>query len=325
MTLNAPDADFQLVLSDMPEGHDLPNAVLSAQLIFECASFEAIREKAFNKLAFALNALAFATNRKFMMKRLKRVIDWTPGIVERQAIIYAEIPEWDVAEPALDDRYVQTAERFMSMQSGEEQQRAMRWYRLAIQAENVEEQFSYFWFALEIAAQSLKGPEKVPSKCPHCRGPLHCEACKKIPFHRQYAGEAIHKMVERIHPEDADEVFETLSLVRHTLMHGGRISSVASELPCTQEQVLNKVAFVTWQAIGYMFSKPDPLESEDQPFNCGYVENVVRRTMVASTHVSTTLLRGDPDNPQLVDFPEIKTELTQQFVPAGHSAATSIE
>jgi hypothetical protein len=151
----------------------------------------------------------------------------------------------------------------LAMSSGEEQQAAMRWYRLAIQASIIEEQFSYFWFALEIASENLKGTEKVPSKCPRCQGPLFCEKCGDHPTHRRYPGEAIRQLIQRVHPEGADEIFNTLQTIRHTLMHGGRISSVISELPRDEQEAVNKLAFVTWQAISIMFSKPDTASTEE--------------------------------------------------------------
>jgi hypothetical protein len=244
-TLNGPDST--LTLSNIGTDDALPDAVLSAQLIFEADSFKNIREVASGKLTEALNCLTFATNRKFSLRLLKRVIDWTPGIVTRNATIYVETPEWDVAEPALDSAFMDTAERLLAMQSGDELKAAMRWYRMGIQAPNLEEQFSYFWFALEIAAETLKGSEKVASKCPQCQGPLFCEKCCDYPTHRRYPGEAIQQTIRRVHPAGADEIFKTLQLIRHTLMHGGRIISVVDRLPCDEQQAVNKLAFVTWQ------------------------------------------------------------------------------
>jgi hypothetical protein len=256
-TLNDPSNRFSLVLSNADGDHARSDGVLSAHLIFEADSFDNIREIAFKKLGEALNCLVYATNRKFVPKALKRVIDWTPGVVERNAMIYAETPEWDLAEPALDSSYLDTAERLLAMHSGDEQQAAMRWYRRGIEEANLEDQFSYFWFALEIAAQALKGTEKIPSKCPRCQGPLLCEKCGDHPKHRRYPGEAIQQIIERVHPQNSVEVFTVLQLIRHTLMHGGRIASLLDQLPCDGPQAVNRLAFVTWQAIGLMFSKPD--------------------------------------------------------------------
>jgi hypothetical protein len=275
---------------------------VSAHLVFDAPSFEDVRELALEKIAEALNILTFVTNRNFSVILLKRVIDWTPGIVKRQALIFVEAPEWDLAEPELSQKFIDTAQRLLAMSSRSEQHEAMRWYRRAIRAEVFEEQFSYFWFALEIIAERLKGSEKVASKCPHCNGALFCEACGKHPFHTRYAGEAIKQFVERVHPENSDEVFKTLQKIRHTLAHGGQISSVIGDLPCSEGQALNKLAFVTWSAIYMMFGKPDPVP--DAPLDFGLVENFARRKIIGSAHVVVGM-GGNPENPSINDFPRV--------------------
>lgn len=312
LVLSCPTDSFTLTLANADHDISLPKSVLSAHLIFEAPSFENTREIAFKKIAEAMNFLTFATNRKFSVVLLKRIIDWTPGIVDRQAIIFVETPEWDVAEPQLDEKFVNTAQCLLAMSSDSEQQEAMRWYRRAIQAEVLEEQFSYFWFALEIIAERLKGSEKVPSKCPHCNGPLYCEVCNKQPVHARYAGEAIKLLIERVHPKDSDEVFKTLQKIRHTLAHGGRISHVIGDLPCSEEQALNKLAFVTWNAISLMFNKPDPDPSA--PLDFGYVDNFARRKIVGSAHMVFGR-GGDPNNPDIKDFPKVDFSVRQLDTP----------
>lgn len=107
LKLHAPNGSFTLELSNAEHDPTSPEAVLSAQLIFEADTLDAnTRELAGDKLADALNSLTYATNRKFTLNRLKRLIDWTPGIVERAAIIYVETPEWDLAEPALNQDFL---------------------------------------------------------------------------------------------------------------------------------------------------------------------------------------------------------------------------
>jgi hypothetical protein len=305
LTLNAPDGSFSLTLSNV---QDRLESVLAAQLIFEADSLDGIRQIASEKLAAILNCLTYATNRKFALKTVKRAIDWTPGTIDRSALVFVETPEFDRAEPELDHDFVDTAERLLAMRAGDEQTAAMRWYRRGIQTDQLEEQFSYFWFALEIASEALKGTERVPSKCPKCNSPLFCEACNDHPTHRRYAGESIQHMVERVFPKNSKEVFDALQTIRHTLMHGGRIASVLSKLPFDDQTAVNTLAVITWRALGQMFDKPDP--RPDTPLNFGDPESVVRRTLVAGAKF-VTRLKGDPNDPQLRDIPEIKFEAKQ--------------
>lgn len=205
--------------------------------------------------------------------------------------------------PSLTSEYADSATRLLAMQSTfAAQATAMRWFRLGVSESNHEQQFNYFWFALEIVAQALKTTEKRNSQCPRCHGRLYCEACKTHPTHRPYPGEAIRDLVGRVDPAHGSDVFETLQKVRHTLLHGNRIESIVAELPCNPQQAVDTLARVTWWAIWLMFDKPDP--AKDRDLALGYSDTVVRASLIASIHMETTLLPGaDIDHPRLEDFP----------------------
>lgn len=323
VTFRAPDGTYTIEISNVASEFALPQEVLSAQMIFEVDELDATtRDTARGMIADALSLLAFTTSRKFSLQRLIRLIDWTPGVIERKVIVCTEVPEWDLAEPLLDQSFLETAHRLMAMRAGDAQRAALRWFRLGIQANSLEDQFSYFWFALEIVAEALKGTEKVPSTCPTCSQPLYCEKCKEHPTHRRFRGQAIDQIIERIHPKDWKGISETLQLIRHTLMHGRRIESIADKLPCTGEQALTKLAGITWNAIGLMFDPAADPRPEER-LHYGYVDNFARRTLVAMATVVTTLKpEGDPANPRLSDFPwidleQVETDQVSEAAPRG--------
>lgn len=302
-----PGQNFSLTLFNAEKDPKFPTAVLCAHLVFNSeAAQEDLRDEAFAVLSEALNCLSYATMRKFVPVMLKKIIDWTPGLAQRRGILFHEQDEWFEPDPQLDS-YIDSAERLCAMVSGPEQKSAMRWYRLAVKAKNPEEQFSYFWFALEIASEHMKGSEKVPTKCPKCQSALYCEVCQTHPLHRRYAGEAIRKMVETVRPKDGGEIFQTLQKIRHTLLHGGRTSDIQNELPADEQKIVTTLAAVTWHAIWRMFDKPDP--RSDQQLQLGYVDNIVRRRMIVSADVSVKM-PGDPNAPKMEDFPKINAEVT---------------
>lgn len=299
-------AGFEAVLSNIKT--DAPTgAELACRLVVEAPEFEAARSIANEAVARLVNCLAYATNRKFMARELLRLIQWDTGLALRKAVIFHTGPADDRCQPALDTQFVGTAERLLAMQKDPHQATAMRWYRLGIQSISLEEQFAYFWFALEIAAQVLKRPERINSKCPRCREKLYCEKCGDYPTHRPYPMEAIRQLVERVHPDGGQEAFEVLQKIRHTVMHGDRIDSIAGDLPCTSEQAINTLVAVTWHALQLMFSAPDPAPQE--PMTYGDPETFVRKSLVAGVDIETSLLR-DHDNPQIENFPKIDFTVT---------------
>jgi hypothetical protein len=66
------------------------------------------------------------------LRALKRVIDWTPGVIDRHAVLLSRPPEFDEAEPALDTDFTDTAQRLLAVQGGDAHRAAVRWYRRGI-------------------------------------------------------------------------------------------------------------------------------------------------------------------------------------------------
>lgn len=303
---------FRATITNIGSGSQ-EQGMLACRLVFENPEFDESEEVALQKVVKLVNALAYTTNRKFGIDRLHKLIEWTPGIRQRRARIFHRSPLDHRAEPALAPQFGQTAQYLLECQGGEQQQSALRWYRLGIQAASPDEQFSYFWFALEIVAQVLRSTARVPSKCSTCQGPLYCERCQTHPTHRPYPGEAIRQAVTRFQAENPDEVFETLQQIRHTLMHGDRLQSIEHELPCTVDQAVTKLAHITWNAIGALFDASRGTAPQ-QSLMFGHPQTVLRRTLVASVDVLTELLR-DHDSPKIENFPEINISVDFRMPP----------
>src|ERR1700733_12634080 len=156
-----PAHNWVLLLSNIEPAPGATSATLAGRLSFDhTEDIAAAREAANERMATALNALVFATNKKFEVRELRRILDMTPGKVERDALIFHTTPIEDGMEPALSSEFSDSGSRFLAMQSSDDaQSAAMRWYRLGIGEGNFEQQFNYFWFALEIVSQALKTTE----------------------------------------------------------------------------------------------------------------------------------------------------------------------
>jgi len=285
---------------------------LACRIVFEAPGLINSEAVAFQKIVTLINALAYTTNRKFAVYKLHKLIEWTPGIRGRHARIFHSSPLDHRAEPSLVLGFGRTAEYLIECQGNDKQQSAMRWYRLGIQGGAPEEQFSYFWFALEIAAQVLKSTDRVPSKCPVCRGALYCEDCKDHPTHRPYSGDAIRQVVARFQPENPDDVFDALQKIRHTIMHGDRLSSIEAQLACTVDEAVTKLAQIAWNAIAVLFD--DSRATPPQPLMFGQPETMLRRTVFAALDVMIELLR-DHDYPRIENFPDVNISMEYRFSP----------
>lgn len=298
----------ELTLSNGKDAQRTTDAPLVGHLTFEAASLADAKAVADDLIAAALNALVFATASKFKVREARCLFDWTPGLSERDAHYYAEVPTDQRVNPEFTPEFTHSVQHWVRVQGGERQQRALRWYRRGVTAEGLEDQFTYFWFALEIASEFVKDREKVPSACPHCRGPLYCEPCGIHPVHAKYPGQAIRAAIQKYVQSDPDLVFNALQKIRHALMHGDRIASVIEDLPFDEISAVNWMEQIARMAVTSMFRGNDP-DPPDQ-ITMGYRDNIARQSAVMCLHVRVGMLGADPRGPRPEDIPNIEITMT---------------
>jgi hypothetical protein len=172
--------------------------LLSMQIIFQAPNLKEAQNIAEDKLAELLNMLAFATSAGVRRHRIKQIVDCTPSSGMRECLIWADSVGHEDPTPFLDASMVYSIEHLLQFDPPPAVRRALRWYRIGLNARLPEDQFQYFWFALEILAEYQKAPEKVTDKCPHCRSSLYCETCKTHPTHRPYPKQAIRALIQGV-------------------------------------------------------------------------------------------------------------------------------
>ena len=309
MHLKNPYAQFELVIKNNPNAGPFARTALLIEMIFETQDLSTARSDALDNMAMVQNALARATGGRFDNVNVIRVIDWTPGIVDRAARYFATTRA-AISAPELDAEFAKTIQGIMAMHNDDISQTVMRWYRLGRRAEGPEEQFMYLWFAVEVAAGALKEAGKISIKCPKCQSDLFCATCDETPMRRRVETEAIRELINSIAPAEADgdEIYRTLTKIRNTLHHGRRLNSIIDDLPCTTEQALDVVARIAWGAITRLaVEDADPMPDEALTFVT--IENVTNNVMVLSSVVGTRFEKGDPNNPQLSEAPDINISM----------------
>ena len=115
--------------------------------------------------------------------------------------------------------------------------------------EYAEEQFQYFWFAVENIAEMTKSVEKVPDQCPKCSAPLFCTACNEVPLHRPYAKQAIMALIKSVVTDAPEAAYARLSKVRHMLLHGDTKEAIEVDIEGTLAEHVDLVARVAFAAI----------------------------------------------------------------------------
>ncbi|WBY06345.1 hypothetical protein PIB19_12030 [Sphingomonas sp. 7/4-4] len=300
-TVKHPTGDFSATIRNNPDALPFAKRSLIIEIEFEVESLNDAREMALDHLAVLQNALSLATGARISDAIVIRAIDWTPGVEMRDARYY-HTSQATLSFSALDSALMDTVERLVAVHDDEVSQSVMRWYRLGMRSQIAEEQFSYFWFAIEIVAEKLKEAGKIAPPCPKCSSDLFCPACNETPLRRRFGTEAIADLIRDVAPTtaDVDELTKTLFKIRNTLQHGRRIHSIAGSLPCTEEQAVTVLANIAWRAIDKLADwDKDP--RPDNTLNFVLIEDVVHKAMVVSAAVQIGLMSGgDPNDPDLV-------------------------
>lgn len=268
--------------------------LLSLNLYFEAPELKGAQEIADTLLTECLNMLAFATGSKFKRHRIYKIVDATPQAGMRDILMWGDTIEYEDPQPFITEENTSSIEKLLEFDVPPAISRAMRWYRLGINAPVLDDQFMNFWFALEIIAEFQKSPEKVPDKCTKCQSPLYCESCKRHPVHKPFAKQAIQSLLKVIDKKCDDEVIKRLEDTRNSLMHGSTLKEIEDKLPQPHEQIVDVLGRLVWKALIHQF----PKEMFNKELVVGYPSTYINHTINTICHMQTIVPKkpnGDLD------------------------------
>lgn len=235
----------------------LEKPLLSLQVILENEDIEGVQDKSREYLKYFLNLLSLVTNSKFEIHRLIRIIDWTPGIDMRDCHQFLEAPDPNIPFPLLETKFLDSVSTLMKSSGiNDDLRRALRWFSRGVGASYLDEQFQYFWFALETIAEKDKDRSKVPDQCPKCSGPLYCEACKETPMHRPFPKQAIEQLIKKVVKVDPEKLYASLSKIRNALLHGDDTDEIEKALLVDMSKLVDILGKVVWVSLINSFKPP---------------------------------------------------------------------
>jgi hypothetical protein len=290
--------------------------LLSVHIYFETERLDfSAEELATSYLAEILNILTFATGAAFRKHRIRQIVDATPSkSAMRNVLMWGDAAEHADPQPFLDARIAKSLERLLGADTPPAVTRAMRWYRLGVGAIAPDDQYIYFWFAVEILAEFSKPTEKVPDKCPRCQSALYCETCKQHPTHKPYAKQAIRLLLKTAEPGLVDETIDRLDLVRNRLMHGATLKEIEADLPEPKEQVVDTLGRLLWKSLLLQFSG----KVSEGTIALGYPNTYVHHTVHGVAHVQTVVPEG-PDGVFDLNFAGMTVQIVQSGPPQSAS------
>jgi hypothetical protein len=229
----------------------------------------------------------------------------------RECLVWADSVGHEDPIPILDGNIVSSIERLLQFDPPPAVGRALRWYRIGIHDRVPEDQFQYFWFALEILAEYQKVPGKVTDRCPKCKASLYCETCKTHPTHRPYAKQAIRALIHAVEKDCDEKTIEALEKTRNWLMHGATLKEIGSELPKSDEDIVDVLGKILFKALLHQF----PSKLIEERIHFGSPNTYVHRTMTGIAHVSTVVPKGRDGEIDLHGFTGLKVSMATDGPP----------
>ncbi|ALZ76682.1 methylamine utilization protein MauJ [Rheinheimera sp. F8] len=297
---------FRLELTNFNVEPGTPHPTLLAHLYIEAANFEEAETNGDNFINLYLDIFGFTCGAPFRVEKVNFIADWTPGLLEREMIFFSYFPGHQLPVEIIDQSIVMTAQELAEANFEGAFGRAIRWFNNGLNARVKEDQFQYFWFAIEQLSSFYKKNEKVNDACPKCRGPLFCEACGEHPLHKPYPKQAIKQLFESLFREGSDRAFTHADKFRNALMHGEEVEPLERQFNVKFEKIVELVGNVSWSTIVNLF--PTRIEEKKQlKLNLLKPESFLHQSL--TTRLSLGFSTANPDAPQLHEIPRPSVEM----------------
>ena len=280
-------------------GTDRP--LLSVQVLLSGTDIHAVREPGTEALREYLNVLSLVTSMSFTARRLIRIVDWTLGLRDRDCLQFERFPGANLPFPHLESPVLETVDLLRAVAMDPLALRAVRWFAAGIRAEAPEEQFQFFWLALELLAQLHKSAAPVNDLCSKCRAPLFCETCKAHSIHRPYPKQAIRELFVNTVTKGGETLFEHASEARNALMHGALIDEVLKKSGTSLERVVNALGQAALKVIlDTMVAELASSGTMPARLNILHTNMYTHQVLTAEVHLIVT--SKDPNAPKLSEF-----------------------
>jgi hypothetical protein len=312
-----PETKYSAFLRNIPERrNDL--TYLSMQIIFDAPQIGEAEEIGTTIAKEFLDYLTFVSNMNIRLRNLSHIFNWEPGTGMREAFYFASASynngPYDLLQPKLLD----TIGLLQKHPCDPRLRRAMKWFANGIAARFPDDQFSFFWFVVELVAQLVKSQSPIPDRCPTCAGPLYCEHCATTPLHRPYPKQAIRQLFEKYVRKDPDVFYQHAIDARNMLMHGDEVASIETALGIEFGRLVDDLGRLAWVAILNQFV-PALVDKEPMFFE---TNKYVHMTMHAHGHLQIGF-DADLENPDPAQFPKVEVSIETIERPGTEAAKQS--
>jgi Methylamine utilization protein MauJ len=304
-----PAGTYRVFLEDKDVTPGVETPLLNAFIVFEGEDDPANARKVGRAhLREFIETVTLAVGLRLRVHREVCFNDWTTGNPEHYSETYDTYPDQSFPVRVLDSGIMAGVSALLERDRDDPIRRALRWYSLGVNASTPDEQFEWFWLAIEVLADRTKDVTRVPDLCPICKDPLFCHKCNETPTHRPYSSQAIRELIQTHAEEDPVRLSEVSSEFRHALTHGRRLQLVEDEQGVKITEVVDAIGCVAWRVLT-SFVIPTTA-THDRPIAFLIPSTFLHRRLTLKTVGSF----GSPIDrePQLEDIPVIEITLHRE-------------
>lgn len=305
IVFSAPDDSHEIHLFTKlgPGKHAADELYLSAHVILHDDDPKHAADDAQVLLRRFLDMLAIVTCAYYRVERRILVVDWSPRLDNREFLLFSNFPNPNVPFRGIRQGHLDSVHKLTENEVPHSIQLASHWWALGASAPIPNEQFQFFWYALEILAEHTKPSSKIASKCPICSSELFCPTCNKAPLHRPYPKEAIKILVENHVKGEQQQFFELIDKARNGLLHGDDPKEIERRLDVKWSKLSDSLGKTTWAALRSVLvtnaaakiDEPETLAFNETNTFTHYTAGITTRGSMSANH-------ADPANPQIEEF-----------------------
>ena len=306
ITLNTHEPPFEVTFRNAPLDDKGHSPHLIASVIGDCKSLRDAPDAFRQILAYCLDVMAFSTHTSFRINQCVLVMEWEQYQKDRRSLIQKKFDMNDPPDPSMTPECGNTAQLIIDLKPKDYIERALQWFRYAVIGTQPEEQFQYFWLAIEVIAEGSKTSERIPIPCSKCNAPLVCSDCGDTPTRIPMPQQAIREWIDKLYGSNSKEVYRILNAARNHLLHGGSKESLAAKLRVSTDVIINTAGALAWGMIfqSLNFARPPIFFHRGGDF--------VSKVMVMSGDLTFSL--PEQDGYPLEDkMPRINLDMTTSF------------
>lgn len=283
---NLKSLNYNARIRNIPRENYSSPFLLALEIKFNADDLDASVEKADEMMVSCLDILAFTTGARILKHGIKQIVsvDQVKGM--NDCLFWTDDINHKDPMPIINSQLISTFNTLLSSSIPPPVRKALHWFRMGIYSKTPDDQFQYFWFALEIIATSEKAKDKVNDLCPQCRGNLFCQHCNKHPTHKPYPKDKIFSLIKLANNSLSDETIKTLGDVRNWLMHGSELSDFRGvEEPLKQVDLLGRTVFA-------VILMKIPFENENIDLEFGHPNTYLHQKVSMRANIQTPVPKG---------------------------------